>query len=138
LQLDLKVDRIDRMSSGKHVVLDYKTSDNLNIKDWDGDRPDAPQLPLYAVKSGREVEGVYFAKLVPRGTALLGHGGGELAWREAEWTRVVDQLGTGFLRGDAAVDPKYPAKTCELCDLHSLCRIAEVRAANGTEDEAGE
>ena len=43
------------MPSGNYVVLDYKTSDNLNVDDWDGERPDAPQLPLYAVKSGREV-----------------------------------------------------------------------------------
>jgi probable DNA repair protein len=138
VQLDLKVDRIDRMPSGKFVVLDYKTSDNLKVDDWDGDRPDAPQLPLYAVKSGREVEGVYYAKLVPGETKLLGHAGEALAWRESEWRRVVDQLGSSFLRGDAAVDPKYPGKTCELCDLHSLCRIAEVRAGGDAEDEAGE
>jgi probable DNA repair protein len=138
VQLDLKVDRIDRMPSGKYVVLDYKTSDKLNVEDWDGDRPDAPQLPLYAVKSGREVEGVYYAKLVPGDTRLLGHAGEALAWREPEWRRVVDQLGSSFLRGDAAVDPKYPGKTCELCDLHSLCRIAEVRAVDSAEDEAGE
>jgi len=131
VQLDLKVDRIDRMPSGKYVVLDYKTSDNLNVDDWDGDRPDAPQLPLYAVKSGHQVEGVYYAKLVPRGSKLLGHVGEALAWREPEWRRVVDQLGSSFLRGDAAVDPKYAGKTCELCDLHSLCRIA-------AKDEAGE
>jgi probable DNA repair protein len=131
LQLDLKVDRIDRMPSGKYVVLDYKTSDKLNVEDWDGERPDAPQLPLYAVKSGREVEGVYYAKLVPRDTKLLGHREGELSRRVPEWTRVVDQLGSSFLRGDAAVDPKYAGKTCELCDLHSLCRIA-------AKDEIGE
>ncbi len=138
VQLDLKVDRIDRMPSGKYVVLDYKTSDKLKVEDWDGERPDAPQLPLYAVKSGREVEGVYYAKLVPGGTKLLGHAGEALAWREPEWRRVVDHLGASFLRGDAAVDPKYPGKTCDLCDLHSLCRIAEVRAGAGAEDEAGE
>ena len=131
LQLDLKVDRIDQMPSGKYVVLDYKTSDKLNVDDWDGDRPNAPQLPIYAVKSGREVEGVYYAKLVPRGTKLLGHAGEALAWRVRDWTKVVDQLGSSFLRGDAAVDPKYAGKTCELCDLHSLCRIA-------AKDEAGE
>ena len=138
LQLDLKVDRIDRMPSGRYVVLDYKTSDNLNVDDWDGERPDAPQLPLYAVKSGREVEGVYYAKLVPGETKLLGHAGEALAWREPEWRKVMDQIGSSFLRGDAAVDPKYAGKTCELCDLHSLCRIAEVRAGGGPEDEAGE
>lgn len=138
LELDLKVDRIDRMPSGKYVVLDYKTSDKLNVEDWDGERPDAPQLPLYAVKSGREVEGVYYAKLVPRDTKLLGHAGEALAWRVPGWTKVVDQLGASFLRGDAAVDPKYPGKTCEICDLHSLCRIADVRAGGGPGDEAGE
>jgi len=138
VRLDLKVDRIDRMPSGKYVVLDYKTSDNLDVKDWDGERPDAPQLPLYAVKSGRDVEGVFYAKLVPGAAKLLGHAGEALAWREPEWRRVVDQLGSGFLRGDAAVDPKYAGKTCELCDLHSLCRIAEVRAGGGAEDDAGE
>jgi hypothetical protein len=118
--------------------LDYKTSDKLNVDDWDGDRPDAPQLPLYAVKSGRDVEGVFYAKLVPRDTKLLGHAGEALAWREPEWRRVVDQLGASFLRGDAAVDPKYPGKTCEFCDLHSLCRIAEVRAGAVVEDETDE
>ena len=98
LQLDLKVDRIDRMPSGKYVVLDYKTSDNLNVEDWDGDRPDAPQLPLYAVKSGRDVEGVYYAKLVPaRDKAVRVTAGEALAWREPEWRRVVDQLGVQFL-----------------------------------------
>ncbi len=131
LQLDLKVDRIDRMPSGKYVVLDYKTSDKLNVEDWDGERPDAPQLPLYAVKGGREVEGVYYAQLAPNNTRLLGHASEALAWRVCEWTKVVDQLGSSFLRGDAAVDPKYPTKTCEFCDLHSLCRIA-------AKDEDGE
>jgi ATP-dependent helicase/nuclease subunit B len=138
LHLDLKVDRIDRMPSGKYVVLDYKTSDNLNVDDWDGERPDAPQLPLYAVKSGREIEGVYYAKLVPRATKLLGYAGEALAWREPQWRRVVDELGSSFLRGDAAVAPKHGAKSCEFCDLHSLCRIAEVRADGDQEDEGGE
>ena len=75
---------------------------------------------------------------MPGETKLLGYGGDEFTWRKAEWARVVDQLGSSFLRGDAAVDPKYARKTCELCDLHSLCRIAEVRAGGGPEDEAGE
>ena len=138
LHLDLKVDRIDRLPSGRYVVLDYKTSDNLKVEDWEGERPDAPQLPLYAVKSGRDVEGVYYAKLVPGDTKLLGHEGEALAWRVPEWTKVVDRLGANFLRGDAAVDPKYAGKTCEFCDLHSLCRIAEVHAIDGLEDAAGE
>jgi ATP-dependent helicase/nuclease subunit B len=138
LELDVKVDRIDHLSDGTHVILDYKTSDKLSVKDWEGDRPDAPQLPLYTVKSGREVSGVYFAKLVPRQTALLGHSGAVLAQRLPDWARVVDHLGASFLQGDAAVDPKYPTKTCEFCNLHALCRIAEIRPAETDEDEPGE
>src|ERR1019366_1955706 len=116
------------------AILDYKTSDRQSVKDWDSDRPDAPQLPLYAVKSGREVSGVFFVKLVPGQTALVGHSGDELAQRLPDWKKVVDHLGASFLQGDAAVDPKNGTKTCELCDLHSLCRIADVRAAGPLED----
>jgi ATP-dependent helicase/DNAse subunit B len=135
LELELKVDRIDQqVADGTHVILDYKTSDNLSVKSWDGDRPDAPQLPLYAVKSDRKVSGVYFAKLVPGQTALLGHGGRELEQRLPDWTKVVNQLGASFLAGDAAVDPKNAAKTCGLCDLHSLCRIGDFSRT----DEASE
>jgi ATP-dependent helicase/DNAse subunit B len=139
LELELKVDRIDRqVGDDTHVILDYKTSDNLSIKSWDGDRPDAPQLPLYAVKSERKVSGVFFAKLVPGETALLGHGGAALEQRLPDWTKVVNQLGASFLAGDAAVDPKNAAKTCGLCDLHSLCRIGDFSRTGEAEDEAGE
>jgi ATP-dependent helicase/nuclease subunit B len=139
LELELKVDRIDQqVADGTHVILDYKTSDNLSIKSWDGDRPDAPQLPLYAVKSERKVSGVFFAKLVPGQTALLGHGGVALEQRLPDWTKVVNQLGASFLAGDAAVDPKNAAKTCGLCDLHSLCRIGDFSRTGDAEDEAGE
>ena len=82
---------------------------------------------------------MYYAKLVPGETKLLRSTAvTSLPGAMPEWTRVVDQLGASFLRGDAAVDPKYVRKTCELCDLHSLCRIAEVRAGGEPEDEAGE
>jgi hypothetical protein len=139
LELDLKVDRIDQQTAdGTYVILDYKTSENLSPRDWDSDRPDAPQLPLYGVKSGRKVSGAYFAKLVPGKTGLLGYGGEDLAQRLPEWERVIDQLGASFLHGDAAVDPKNAPKTCEFCDLHSLCRIGDLRRPGEAEDEPGE
>ncbi len=127
LAIEIKADRLDRFPDGTYGILDYKTSDKLSVKDWDGERPDAPQLPLYAAKSGRDVSAVYFAQLVPGESRRLGIEGKELKARLPEWTRVVDQLGANFLRGDAAVDPKHPPKTCEFCMLHSLCRIAELR-----------
>lgn len=127
LEIEIKADRLDRFPDDTYGILDYKTSDNLSLKDWDGERPDAPQLPLYAAKSGRDVSAVHFAQLVPGDSQMLGLQGETLRARIPEWTQVVDRLGASFLRGDAAVDPKQPPKTCEFCTLHSLCRIAELR-----------
>ena len=138
LKLAIKADRLDRYADGTHAILDYKTSDKQGIKDWESDRPNAPQLMLYAVKSEHVISSVEFAVLVPGSTYLDGYQGQDLQQRLPEWTNVVEHLGASFFRGDAAVDPKYGVKSCEFCRLHSLCRIADIRALNAPEDEAGE
>ena len=138
VKLLIKADRLDRLADSTHAILDYKTSDKQGIKDWEGDRPNAPQLMLYATHSQHAISSVEFAVLVPRTTNLVGLKGQELQQRLPEWTDVVEHLGASFFRGDAAVDPKYGLKSCEFCQLHSLCRIAEVRALDAPEDEAGE
>jgi hypothetical protein len=84
------------------------------------------------------ISSVEFAVLVPDSTYLEGYRGQELQHHLPQWTNVVENLGASFLRGDAAVDPKQGLKSCEFCQLHSLCRIAEVRALDAPEDEAGE
>ncbi len=138
LKLAIKADRLDRYADGTHAILDYKTSDKQGVNDWEGDRPNAPQLMLYAVKSEHEISSLEFAVLVPGSTYLDGYQGQELQQHLPHWTEVVEHLGASFFRGDAAVDPKYGVKSCEFCQLHSLCRIAEVRALDAPEDEAGE
>ena len=47
LRLSLRVDRTD-LVNGTRVVIDYKTGP-ANPRAWLGERPDSPQLPLYAV-----------------------------------------------------------------------------------------
>ena len=47
LQLSLRVDRVDRVGEHK-VILDYKTG-SASPSEWFGDRPDKPQVPLYAL-----------------------------------------------------------------------------------------
>ena len=131
LTLQIKADRLDRLSDGTHAILDYKTSNKQGVKDWEGDRPNAPQLMLYATHSKHDISSVQFAVLVPGATGLSGYDGPELKRQLPEWTQVVEHLGASFLQGEAAVDPKYGVKSCEFCQLHSLCRIAP-------EDEAGE
>ncbi len=55
LKLQLKIDRIDRLNDGSIMLIDYKTG-LTHLKSWFGDRPQQPQLPLYAVYAGRNKE----------------------------------------------------------------------------------
>src|SRR5207248_10431101 len=65
LHLKVRMDRIDRGESGL-TIIDYKTG-KTRTADWDGDRPDAPQLPLYAViaSEAEPVAEIAFARIRP-------------------------------------------------------------------------
>ena len=129
LQLRIKADRVDiEESNGGHVIVDYKTSKVLKTTGWDGERPDAPQLPLYAVKSEHRVSKIYYGQLVSGKLRWLPAEGADAQKCMPEWKRVLEKLATDFLQGRAAVDPKDGKKTCENCKLGPLCRIGELRA----------
>lgn len=157
LPLNVKLDRRDRIVAGdlagRALVIDYK-SGKAETKQWQGERPDEPQLPLYLLTEPENVAGLAFAlvspgKLVYKGWAEGGGMGEGIAaikaegdespadaWARqvAEWQRVLDQLGEDFMAGRAAVDPKQ-ANTCQWCDLHAFCRVAD-RMADADEDDA--
>src|ERR1700747_974209 len=48
LKLRLRADRIDLLENGQRLLLDYKSGE-VSVKDWEGERPDEPQRPLYAI-----------------------------------------------------------------------------------------
>jgi probable DNA repair protein len=88
LPVTLRPDRIDRLEGGQLLLVDYKTG-QCNPRDWFGERPDEPQLPVYALAmddmgEGR-VAGLAFGVLRPGelGYRGLGEGapaaGGQLA-----------------------------------------------------------
>ena len=70
VELRCRIDRIDRVEQGT-VLMDYKTG-GVNSNACDGERPDEPQLPAYAVlrqTSGTEEKppaGIAFAGLHPK------------------------------------------------------------------------
>src|SRR5258706_7252117 len=70
---DARIDRMDRLESGGHAIVDYKTGGgNVTAKRWQGERPDEPQLPLYAVSVKEEITAVAVSSLPPRRLVLAG------------------------------------------------------------------
>jgi ATP-dependent helicase/nuclease subunit B len=149
LQFQSRIDRMDRLKEGGgHVLIDYKSSRMLSPRQWDGPRPDDPQLPLYAVAAPEELAAVVFAKVRPgemrfmgfsRDPKVLPQVNAAHSWPAllAEWKKDADALCKSFASGEAPVDPKEGLKTCRLCELHTLCRVYEKFSALRTEEGGG-
>ncbi len=144
-ELSLRVDRVDRLPDGRSIVIDYK-SGKCRVRDWSGERPAEPQLPLYSIAT--DASAIAFAQLRPRDCKLLGVGetegvtgistalakslgadDAELQWGELkqQWQQKLEHLMAEFLRGDARVEPQ--PRACDYCGLQALCRVEAERGA---------
>ncbi len=154
LSFDGRIDRMDKLvggeSAGTYALIDYKTGSRVTSRDWLGERPDEPQLPLYAVTAEENVSAVAFAKLK---TGDMKFSGFSLHEKEipgvkaaqswgglmATWARELEGLALGYAQGDARVDPKKGLQTCRYCDLQPLCRVHErLNALDENEEEGRE
>jgi RecB family exonuclease len=139
LMLNVRIDRIDRVGNGVFFV-DYKTGYAVDPKQWAGERPDDPQLPLYSLlPEANELKGVAFAKV---------RAGREMKWAGyqteegilpssprskpsvrdmtplvEEWRRTLTQLAEDFATGRADVQPKSFEQNCVRCAQRLLCRL---------------
>jgi probable DNA repair protein len=145
LHLDVRVDRIDLAQSDNdaghpagEIILDYKTGP-ATPRDWLGPRPDAPQLPLYAVVANKpDLAAIAFASIRPGN--LMGMAGYEtaqsgilpkpsklnapgLAIQVDEWRITLTSLAEEFHAGNASVSPKHYPQTCQYCEQRLLCRL---------------
>jgi probable DNA repair protein len=162
LNLHLRLDRIDQLSDGSLLVIDYKSSD-IKPSVWDLPRPDDVQLPLYANFAlecdPSAIGGLVFAKVRPGETEFAGkvrnakttlradlRGNTNLVKKPLDseqlfaWQQYISELAKEFLSGRAEVDPRDYPETCEHCGLQSLCRIQENPPQSGDEnnEEAGD
>jgi hypothetical protein len=134
------------------MILDYKTG-RAEPAQWLTDRPDEPQVPLYAILSeAPRIAGVAFAKVqLGEQMKLEGYAtqrdlltktprrndGITLDARIAEWRRVLTKLAEEFAAGDARVRPKLYPKTCEHCAQRLVCRLDVAALDEDVDEEMG-
>jgi probable DNA repair protein len=152
LVVEGRMDRVDELDDGTRVILDYK-SGKTSIKSWEGERPDEPQLPLYAIdmRQRQPVAAALFAQLRAGELGFNGlaqragiapkvkaAGDTEAVWQAQldAWQTTLTTLAEAFRAGDARVDPKKFPQTCEHCGLQALCRVHE-RHPDIVEEENG-
>jgi probable DNA repair protein len=143
--LQLRLDRVDRLTRGGELLIDYKTG-STSIATWMGERPDEPQLALYCLARPTPPEAIAFGQVRRGQCALVGlstqagvaQGVKPLvssayvhefpSWPAllATWRATLERLAAQFRSGAAPVDPKQRPMTCRNCDLSTLCRVSEL------------
>lgn len=150
IELRCRVDRIDEVDQGI-VLLDYKTGP-VQANACDGDRPDQPQLPAYAVLRQQTIlpkqplAGIAFAGLHPRKVAFTPISSlpgifplpadkrmdkrstatsQDIQQQQESWNVILTRIAEEFQAGMAVVDPKNIHTTCTVCAQAPLCRVRE-------------
>jgi len=136
LEFAVRIDRVDRLADGARVLIDYKTGNAT--PDWRGERPDNPQLPIYALLRPQALAAVAYGRVnagecsfiaeterpaifKPSGRQSPLEGMPTLAALIDVWSLRIENLAADFAAGRAAVAPSVRA--CKTCRLHGLCRV---------------
>lgn len=146
LELKGRIDRLDQLPDGQRLIIDYKTG-RVDPRVWLDERPDDPQLPLYALGHRDRLAGIAFAQLRIGDIKYAGVADREdvapgikpiTEWQAAPadcddlpslleyWQDQLSKLSCAFQAGESQVDPKDPRRTCRYCPQPTLCRIDEL------------
>ena len=117
--------------------------------DWRGDRPENPQLPVYALLRPLNLAAVAYARVNAADSGFVAEaardgifrpGGHKTALEDqpdfasliALWSRRIEKIAAEFAAGDAAVAPTLRA--CASCALQALCRVPAAAEPGGDDD----
>lgn len=148
LTITLRPDRIDELSTGGALLIDYKLGDSHRQRDWIDvwpGRPRRPQLPLYGLAHAERLSALAYVVLAPGAVEYRGWSDGTEVGAgvapypygirtdlgdPADWTALLHhwrftltRLAEHYVAGDARVDPL--PQECATCHLSTLCRIHE-------------
>ncbi len=135
LPLKVRVDRLDQnLLQPSKTVIDYKTS-LPTTKPWREERPEAPQLLLYALLD-KQITTLVFIQLKAGRMTLQGLSAtpndelgmqnlrAEEAWStyQQHWETQLTLLASEIQQGYCEPKPKR-SSICQNCSFHSLCRV---------------
>lgn len=138
LPISVKRDRVDKVD-GKRIALDYKSGKSY-LSSWAGDRPTAPQLPIYAVTDKDGCDGAVFGQVRNNESAIKGIADINIvekgvvtagrvpdlpdSWSEIKkhWCEKLELLAKEFIAGVSEIKPKN-SSVCRNCSCKLLCRI---------------
>ncbi len=143
LILKLRADRVDRLTDGRLVVIDYKTGSKVSRDSWTQARPTEPQVPLYCILSASAPAAALLAQVRRNQSAFIGLAeNADIApainaiedtkdmsdigdWPSLlhHWRRSLALLAAEIRQGRADADPQEGA--CTYCEIAPLCRIGE-------------
>lgn len=133
LTFHVKLDRLDRLSTGEKWVIDYK-SKLPSQKPWHEDRPEEPQLLLYALLD-ETIHGMMFIELCHGKIQCAGFATEsalpgiqtpkeDAPWKshQMRWHTQLTKLAEEFEQGHCIPKP-VRSSLCSVCEFKPLCRV---------------